>query len=507
MTVRKNIIAGWMAHLITVAIGFFLMPYILGTVGEAQYGAWLFINAIAGYSGLIYSGFGQTICRFVADLHARKDWSRLNAVVSTIQVVYMGTAALVLLFTLGVSWMAPGMKTWDALPMNEVQTAILIVGGTIGLGMIGSVYGGVLIGAQRIDIQRGIEVAVGLVRLVLTITCLHQQYGLVTLSLIFFVTTLVDHGLSAFFAYRTVPGLSVVPWKMRKNVLAECFGFSTFNALSLAAHYLIYFTDTIVIGLILGPVAVVPYQIGLRIAQMIQIPIAQIGEAVLPRAGELNVTHSRGELGRLVTKCMGLAVLLACGFFIGAGYFGHLLIETWIGTAYPASALVLTILVGAQVVSLPMEVVRKTLVGIGDVRRPACFHLLEAGINLGLSLLLIRWWGIIGVAWGTLIPLVMVELFLLWPYAARRLSISRGTLLEEVLFPQVPALIGLLLFCEVASRLVHSPGWAPVMAVTIGGGAVLLGVRYLTHRCLQNDAQLRMTLPVPSGGQTETLTG
>lgn len=495
MTVRKNIIAGWLAHLITVLIGFFLMPFILGTVGEAQYGAWVFINAIAGYSTMIYAGFGSTICRYVADLSARREWNRLNAVVSTIQLVYVGTASLVFLFTALFAWFAPGLTDWGDLSPFQVQGSILIIGGTIGLGMIASVYGGVLTGTQRLDIQRGIEVGMGILRLVLTVYCLQQRLGLITLALIFLTVTVVEHACSACFAYRQVPTLSVLPWHARRDVFLECFSFSAFSAVALLAEYLIFFTDTVVIGLVLGPLAVVPYQIGQRIAQMIRIPVAQIGEAVLPKAGELYARRAIPQLGGLVAKAMGLAFLLAGGFFIGSWYFGELLIRTWMGKEFGSSATVLVILVAAQLVSLPTVVTRKALLAIGQVRLPAFIDLGEALLNLVLSLILIQFWGVVGVAWGTLIPLTVVEIGFLLPYAARQLDLSPGRIWREVVAPQLPALAGLFVFCEGIEHLVPLEGWGPLLAVTAGGGLILAGLRWLTQ-LLQNRSRATPQLAV-----------
>jgi len=278
-----------------------------------------------------------------------------------------------------------------------------------------------------------------------------------------------------------LPTLSVAPWNTRKDVLKECFGFSAFNAIAMVAESLIFFTDTVVIGVILGPLAVVPYQIGLRIAQMIQIPIMQIGEAILPKAGQLHAAKNHNDLARIVSKGMGLAFLITGGFFIGSAYFGEMLIQTWIGKEFPQSALVLTILVSAQLIALPMIISRKALLGMGQVRIPAFIDIAEAIFNLILSLILIQFWGIIGVACGTLIPVVLIELGVFLPYAARELKLDRRELFQTVVAQQVPAMAGLLCYCELISHLSLSPGWLTLLAVTAGGGIVLLGIRYITH--------------------------
>jgi O-antigen/teichoic acid export membrane protein len=481
MSVKRNILAGWTAHLVTVLIGFFLMPYILGVLGDARYGAWLFVNAIAAYSGIIYAGFGATICRYVADTYTRRDWERMNHFVSAIQGVYYGSATLVLLAAGGFALLAPQLDKWGELPILEVQLSILTIGCTIAFGMVTSVYGGVLVGTQQLQIKRVIEVTCGVLRGIVTVLCLTREWGLLTLSLIFLGLTVLEQGLSAVAAYRIVPTLRVSPRLIRRDVLNECFGFSFFNAVALAAEYLIYFTDTIVIGVVLGPIAIVPYQIGLRIAQMIQLPIAQIGEAILPKAGELHANSHRAELGTLVAKAMGVAFLLAGGFCIGGAYFGDLLVQTWIGRSFNDTHTVLTILLAVQVVAMPMVIVRKALLGSGEVRIPAFIDLAEALANLVLSLILIRYWGMVGVAIGTLLPLAIIESCVLLPFAAKRLQLTWTSLKQQVLWPSIPPLLALVAYCEVTKPFTPAQGWIPLLLVTGGGGTVLLGVRGLIH--------------------------
>ncbi len=88
MSLTRSVSAKWLAHLVVMAVGFFLMPYVMRTIGESGYGAWVFVNSVAGYSTLLYMGFGSTVCRFVADKRARHDWDGLNAVASGVFAVF-----------------------------------------------------------------------------------------------------------------------------------------------------------------------------------------------------------------------------------------------------------------------------------------------------------------------------------------------------------------------------------------------------------------------------------
>ena len=98
-------------------------------------------------------------------------------------------------------------------------------------------------------------------------------------------------------------------------------------------------------------------------------------------------------------------------------YFGGMLIRTWIGEGLEQSQRILLILLAAQLVAQPMLILRKAMLGMGIVRVPALIDISEAVLNLILSISLVMFWGIEGVAWGTFIPLVFVELLVFMPYA------------------------------------------------------------------------------------------
>lgn len=67
MSLKLNILASWIAHAVMVAIGFYMVPFVRNTLPSGDYGVWVFVNSIAGYSSLLYMGLGATVCRFVAN--------------------------------------------------------------------------------------------------------------------------------------------------------------------------------------------------------------------------------------------------------------------------------------------------------------------------------------------------------------------------------------------------------------------------------------------------------
>ena len=506
MSLRLNILASWVAHIVMVAIGFIMVPFVRNTLAPGAYGVWVFVNTLSGYTGLLYMGFGATVCRYVSKHVAKEEWNELNNVSSTIFAVYSGMACVVLLLAGGLCAAAPWVDLWGGQPISEVQAVILINGLSTAIGMIGSVFGGILIGTQRVGLNRSIEVGSGLLRFGLAIGCLKLRPELTTLSLLFCGVTIVENLLLVVCARRLVPRLQLRRDHVSRETLRECFAFSGYNAIGQVAEQLIYLTDTVVIGCALGSQHVEPYYIALRIGQMIQVPIARIGEVVLPKAGQLHSLGKHAELAQIIERMVALTFVLVAGFFIGSVYFGGMLIRSWVGTGLDQSHRILLILLAAQIVAQPMIVLRKAMLGMGIARVPALIDIAEAIINLALSLTLVFRWGIEGVAWGTFLPLVFVELLVFLPYACRQVAVRKRDLLQRSILPCLAPLAALWVFCEFANHQDYPDGWLTLLGVAAAGGVVLLASGYPIVRMMSRTERTpsapptvgRAHLPVPS---------
>jgi O-antigen/teichoic acid export membrane protein len=478
MSLKRNLVASWGEQAINLLIGLCLMPFVLHTIGDGPYGTWVFINSIAGYSGLLYLGFGQTISRFVADLHARNERDRMNGVVNVVLAVYSSMAVLALVLAILLAWLSPRWHDGRYASANELSLVIMILGAHVATGLVGSVFGGVLMGVQRFDLCALVAAVCGFARVGLTVAVLQSDHGLLRLALIFLAITVLENAGCAWLAFRQIPWLSIGRRHLKASALRECFSFSIYAFINAISSQLIDATDTILIGLVCGAEAIVPYNIAQRLCLLLCRPIQQIASISMPRAGALSAAAHGGRLRELTTGASGLSLLLVGGFLVGASFFGGNVIRNWVGPGYEQSLLLLLVLLAAKTISIPLGVLRSVLLGMGLPRLPAFLLLAQALANLALSLVLVRYWGLLGVALGTLIPVLIVELLLFLPLAAGRLELSPNDLWRRVVGPQAPALAGLAVYCTIAVSAWQGPlGWASLVVVCAGGGAVLIAGR------------------------------
>ncbi len=481
-------LASWGVHASNMVIGFFLTRYTLDVLGVSTYGNWLFINSIASYANLMYCGFGETVSRYVAKYHTDHDQRRMNEVVSLVTYVFRGLGCIAFLVACGMAATAHWWGGWEGDLLTQVRVTCVILGLNVAISMSGTSFGGVLHGLRRFDLERGVGFASDIVRLILFLVLLRSEWGIVIIAGIFFLVTVGENICYVIFAYRLLPQLEV-RWKhVYRETLRECGSFSSMSFVNTVASQLINATDTIVIGFMLGKEAIVPYYFGLRLAQFCRQPIDKIAHICLPTAGALHAEADRSKRLRFLLRTLGIVVLLITGLFIGAWYFGGDVLALWVGPKltienHQLAHRILMILLSAHLIALPCSILRAFLFGLGIVRVPAGIYIIEAALNLGLSLLLCTSHGIEGVAWGTAIPVALVELGVLLPYALRNLGLSWSRLFREALGPQVLPLFVLWGYAALVSNQSWSHGdWRALISIAIAGGVVLGGAWWLVGR-------------------------
>lgn len=480
-SVKRNVLASWGTHAFNMVIGFYLTRYTLDVLGVSTYGNWLFVNSIASYANLLYCGFGETVSRYVSRHQADNDQKKMNEVVSLVSLVFRGLGAAAFLFSCGLAATAGWWGGWEGDMLLQVRITCLILGLNIAISMSGAPYGGVLIGFRRFDIERAVGFIFDVVRLVLFLVMLHDEWGLVTMAFIYFLVTVGENVSYVFFAYRLAPKLEV-SWKLvNREVFKETYSFSAMSFVNTVASQVINATDTIVIGFLLNKEAIVPYYFGMRLAQFCRQPIDKIAHICLPTAGAMHSEADRSKRLRFLLRTLSFVILLISALFIGAWYFGGDVLNLWVGPKLtPAEHLqshrILMVMLAAHLIALPCSIFRAFLFGLGEVRVPAMIYIVEAFMNFSLSIILCQLYGIEGVAWGTAVPIALIELGVLMPYAVKTMGLTWSRLLNEAVWPAMLPLCALWAYAAIVSGQSWSHGnWIALFGVAVAGAAVLGG--------------------------------
>jgi O-antigen/teichoic acid export membrane protein len=146
---------------------------------------------------------------------------------------------------------------------------------------------------------------------------------------------------------------------------------------------------------------------------------------------------------------------------------GKALILRWMGSSYVDAYPVLVILTIAIMAELIQKPSNNVLFAIAKHRFYGITNIVEGILNLALSVLLIREFGIIGVAFGTMIPLLIFKLIVLPVYTCRCIALSPKDYYRNVL-PAVICTAGYLgMYYLLVSRYLLTPDYFRIMLAVI----------------------------------------
>ncbi len=444
----RNTASNLAGRFVILGANFLVTPYLLGKLGPIQYGVWVLVGTIVAFGWLLDLGIAAAVTKFVAEHAARREIEAVHRTVSTALWIYAGLGlAAVLLGVIGgfVIGVVLGLEPSERVTVGWLTFLMAL---TIGVTIAFSPATAVLRGLQRFDLANLAIVGTGLATLLTSILALALGGGLLGMVAANTIVTVVGQVWIVWLVRRTAPELKF-DWRDPDRAVARrIVGFSgAVFAVQLASR-LQFEADGIVVAAVLSVGAVTPYALAIRLGGLATIIAGQFTSVIQPVAAQLSAGDDRDRLRTLyiVSTRLTLAVLLPLGVVLSV--LAGRILTVWVGSGYAAEAGLVVILTAAAIVDTSLWPAGYILQGMNRHRPLALIALASALANVGLSIVLARTVGLIGVALGTLIPTSLEACLLVTPLATRLLGVSPVALLKQAILPAAWPCIptGLLLF-------------------------------------------------------------
>jgi O-antigen/teichoic acid export membrane protein len=418
---------------LSLIVFFFLTPYFIRTLGAEDYGLWVLAFSLVGFLGLLDLGFGTGVVKYVAEYRGTGDVERRNQVLSTVLPVYLGLAGAA---AAGVFGLTLGLQGLFDIPSGHLEKALwvfwIIAARSVILSLPLSLFKGILFGEQKIYLLNGVQGASTLLYAGFAWLTLEAGLGLVALALVNLGVMLVEHAGYVVLSFRIVPDLHLSPKLFRRDLLKEVGSFSLFSSVVAVAALVLLRTDPVIIKLYLPLSAVAVYAVALKIAEYGVILTKQLINVLTPLMAELHGSGEGEKIRFLLLNTTRFALAPALAGVVIVCVLGSEVLEAWVGPEFSAAWPILVILMVAGAASVPQMMASNVLTMTGHHRFTAMAAALSVALNLGASLLLIRPWGLLGVATGTLIATLAIDLFFVVPRALRVNGIGASRFLRRL---------------------------------------------------------------------------
>ncbi|MBN2070327.1 MAG: polysaccharide biosynthesis C-terminal domain-containing protein [Candidatus Krumholzibacteriota bacterium] len=414
---------------VIVVVSFFMMPFVIHALGERWYGLWIFAASIVGYYGFLDFGLLIAIQKFISQASGKDDDEDINRIFNTSLFLFFMGSLLIVLVSLVIIWLCPRF-VHDPGNINIFRKVILLIGLDVAFSFSVRAFIGFLGSNIRHDVIEGIDIIKLLVRTALIVIFLKRGYGIVSLAVITVGVNSIQYLSVVIYVLVRYKILKIRRSYISRIWMKKLLGFGTFSFIVMVSKRIRFHTDNFVISAFLGLGAVTHYNIGSRVAIYYQ-SIVQTGIALMfPVFSKLegqNDFESIREKYILMIKLTSIFSVFSGGFLV---IFGKAFISRWMGIDFIDAYAILVILVIGMLFDSVQSVSATVLLAVSKHKQYSIIVSSEAIANLVLSLILVRKYGIIGVAWGTTIPLLITSLFITPVYTCRVIKVPLLNLLK-----------------------------------------------------------------------------
>jgi O-antigen/teichoic acid export membrane protein len=467
--IRLGVRSGYLNLGVTWAIQLVMVPLLLSRLGSETYGLYAALTSVVGYFSLLTFGSSLTVPRYVADYAARGEGEALSRFVSTYSVLYIGVAAAGLAAGFAAAPLVRALLTVPPALAGTVVPAWRLVVGGWALGLAAGLLQSLLTGLGDVHLANYAASARTILNLAFAAVILWAGGRLDALLEGLLAAALVS-GLGLLVLVRIAhPEVRISPALARWEVLRRSGRPAAYYFLMQIAALVVMGTDNIVISAFLGVGSVAAYAVAFQLYALAVAALWSGVDVLLPFFARWGAQR---DADRLHTSFLGATKYAMAGTVLAAillAGFGRQVIGWWVGPSLFVGRRVLLTFCAMLLIATPIHSAALVLAGLGRHRAPAIGGAVEAALNLGLSILLVRRLGVFGVALGTLLAGAATNGWVAPRAACRVLGIRGAAYLRATV---VPSLLPALAAGVVA--------WLAAVPAAIAPGTTAIGVLLTT---------------------------
>lgn len=451
-----------------------MSPFLVHTLGKEQYGIWALVLSVIAYSSFLDVGMKQSLARFIPKYYATKDFQNLNEILNSSSLIYRISGTMVIPFVLLVAFVFIDSFNIPS-ELLEITRIVLII---IGLRQAFFFYftTQTAIGPfHRYDIANAIDILFEVLRALTIVYFLKIGYGLIALAIITILSTLIKIVARSTAQRKLIPEIKYKFSFIKRDKVKELLNYSSISFLIVVCWIIIFNSDNVVIGIFLTTTDITYFSIAATLVNYLRALISSIGVPLVPAISHLDAISDMKEIVSMFYKIMKYLYFLCTGVCLLILFYGGEFIYLWMGTEFTTTVNILNILIVPACIYLPQMMANSVLLGISRHKSLFYILLLEMLSNIMLSLILLNFFGVYGVAFGTAVPQLIIYIFI-YPYIFNK--IIEGNLISfymNSLKMILIALVSCLPVCLLTSFLLPLTGWIGlVFKVVISGLPILI---------------------------------
>ena len=503
----RSILSNWFGLLVLAGSTVLLTPFMIHHLGAVDYGVWVLAGSVLDYYGLLDLGMRSAMFRYVAMFRGSSGREEVDRTFSSALFLVTLTAALICLLSVGVACLLPRWMSLQGTSTTTFRALLLLLGLSVAVTFPTRMLGTYISAHQRWDLYNAAGIVAMITRAVAIVIVLTLGYGLLAIAIVTLVISLLSLGQHVVFVYMADARAHASVQLISGRRIRELFTFSLRSLLVSVGDYLRFYSDSAVIAAVLNVGLVTPFNVATRLIECFKSVVIAAGGPVLGTMTELDGGHRREDLRELLlrsTRLLGLLSILGGTLLL---IDGRPLLRLWVGSDLVSAYPLVAVLAFGYTINLAQHPTLLLVIAKGRHGPLGWWTIAEGIANIALSVVWGRSHGLLGVAMGTIVPMLVVKVIIQPIYALKAAELTAWEYVSRGLGR--PLLVGLI-FVVVAGRLsVSSGATAPLFVATVALQVMIfltatwfLGFTREERAWLWKAAHQRLSWPALRGSRT-----
>ncbi|MCW1929096.1 oligosaccharide flippase family protein [Bhargavaea beijingensis] len=428
MSLKNGVYLSFISILVTNLTNIILTPFIIRSLGQSDYGLYALIGAFVGYLAILDFGLGTTITRFIAKYRTKNDILKQENLLFLVGCLYLVFTTLLtiigIIITFQLGLILPNL---DSRELHDAKIMFIILVISLGLTLPMNLFNGVISAYERFVFQKNMIIIRTLLRALLVFILLSIGYkalAIVLIDALLNITLSIIYAIYVLFYLKLRIKFHYFDMTFIKSLLK----YSFFIFVSVIVDQIYWRIGHLILGIKRSTEEVAVFAVGMTLTQYLIVFSTAISGVFLPRITRMIVSDSSShvlteqmiKIGRIQFGVLGL--IFSAFFLLGKDF-----IYLWAGPGYEQSWLI------SMLIMTPLLLVLTQTLGITILQAKnlhgfrALSYLAISLVNAYLSIRLVDNYGVIGVALGTTLSLIIGNLLVMNIYYHRKVKLNMIT--------------------------------------------------------------------------------
>jgi len=458
------------------AVGLLFTPFMLRMLGQAEYGLYKLVCSSVVYLSILDLGLGNAVVRYISKYRTLKDKKSEENFLALILIFYSIIAAIVVIAGVILCNYLPQIfgKSLTVDELAKAKIMFIILTGNVAFQLLFNSFNAVLTACEKFIFQKTLRMSVLIIRTLILIILLSLGYKAIAIIIVDTVLNILFNVTVLLYSVFRIK-IKIKIHQINPTFIAEIFSYSFFIFLNVIMDQIYWKIDNVILGIMTNTTIVAIYALGLQLVLFYLGFSTAISNVLMPKIVKLvekgatgeNLTDEMIKIGRIQAIILGL---ILSGFIL----FGQKFVSLWAGKEYERSFWISLIIMIPLTVPLFQNIGISILQAKKKHRFRSVVLLIIAVINIGITIILVKWIGFIGAAIGTAFALTVGQIIIMNIYYHKVIGLNILRFFKET-FKNILPVILISISIGFFIRIINGDSWL-ILGIQIISFSVVYGL-------------------------------